>query len=236
MQIDVQHRPAYALATVLLETGEAVIAEGGAMVSKDTHITIATSATSPEPRPPRYGCLPWFLRSFGDLFSNRKVYQNRFEAASYPGAVTFAPKAAGDVVVHELDEGDGLVMQSTAFLCSAASIGIDNEWGGVDKFLTSGGMFMVRATGEGLIAFSSFGYIRELLVDTSIIVDAGHVVAFEDTLGFSVRRFTNAPLQRLFGGEDYVVEFRGEGRLWIQSHNPKAYGQVIGPMLSRRVR
>lgn len=236
MQIDVQHRPAYALATVILETGESVIAEGGAMVSKDTHVTISTSATSPEAQPKRYGCLPWFFRSFGDLFRNTAVYQNKFEAAGYPGAVTFAPKAAGDVVVHELQEHTGLVLQATAFLCSAASVGLDNEWGGADAFLRGNGVFMVRAAGEGLMAFSSFGYIREIQVEESLVVDAGHVVAFEDTLSFEVRKFTNSPLQRWFGGEDYIVEFHGEGRLWIQSHNPKSYGQIIGPMLPKRVR
>ncbi|MEN0067655.1 MAG: TIGR00266 family protein [Myxococcota bacterium] len=236
MKIDVQHRPAYALATVLLDAGEAVIAEGGAMVSKDTHVTISTSATSPEPQLPRYGCLPWFFRSFGQLFRNTAIYQNKFEAASYPGSVTFAPKSPGDVVVHRLVEETGLVLQSTSFLCSASSIGLDNEWGGTEAFLRGDGMFMVRATGEGLLAFSTFGYIREIQVDEAWVVDAGHVVAFEDTLSFEVRRFARSPWFRAFGGEGFVVEFHGQGRLWLQSHNPKAYGRIIGPMLPRRRR
>ncbi|MEM6931372.1 MAG: TIGR00266 family protein [Myxococcota bacterium] len=236
MQIDVQHRPAYALATVMLDAGEACIAEGGAMVSKDTHVTIATSATSPDPRPQRYGCLPWFFRSFGDLFRSRAVFHNKFEAASYAGAVTFAPKAPGDIVVQYLDESTGLVLQSTAFLCSASTVGLDNEWGGTEAFLRGDGMLMVRANGEGLMAFSSFGYIREIQVDQAWEVDAGHVVAFEDSLSFEVRRHRGGLLQRWFGGEDWVVEFHGQGRVWLQSHNPKAYGRIIGPMLPKRRR
>jgi uncharacterized protein (TIGR00266 family) len=236
VQIDVQHRPAYALATVMLDTGEACIAEGGAMVSKDTHVTITTAATSPDPRPQRYGCLPWLFRSVGDLFRRRAVYHNRFEASGYAGSVTFAPRAPGDVVVHRLDETGGLVLQTNAFLCGASTVGLDNEWGGTEAFLRGDGMLMVRANGEGLLAFSSFGYLREIRVEQAWVVDASHVVAFEDSLSFEVRRHGGGLLQRWFSGEDWVVEFHGEGRVWLQSHNPKAYGRMVGPMLPKRRR
>jgi len=236
VQIDVQHRPAYALATVLLDAGEACIAEGGAMVSKDTHVTITTSSTSPDPRPQRYGCLPWFFRSFGDLFRRRATYHNKFEAANHAGSVTFAPHSPGDIIVHRLVETTGLVVQAGAFLCGASTVGLDNEWGGTEAFLRGDGMFMVRANGEGLLAFASFGYIREIQVDDAWVVDASHVVAFEDSLSFEVRRHRGGLMQRWFGGESYVVELHGQGRVWLQSHDPKAYGRIIGPMLPRRRR
>ena len=44
MKIDIEHRPAYALAIVHLEANEVVVAEGGAMVSMDTHLKCETSA------------------------------------------------------------------------------------------------------------------------------------------------------------------------------------------------
>ena len=40
MQINVQHRPAYALGVVDLEAGEAVQAETGAMVSMSTNLSV----------------------------------------------------------------------------------------------------------------------------------------------------------------------------------------------------
>ena len=44
MRIDVHHRPAYAMAEVHLDAGETVVAEGGSMVSMDSHVTMDTSA------------------------------------------------------------------------------------------------------------------------------------------------------------------------------------------------
>ena len=44
MNIEIHHRPSYALAAVDLEPGETVVAESGAMISMDSHIRIETSA------------------------------------------------------------------------------------------------------------------------------------------------------------------------------------------------
>ncbi|MBX2800921.1 MAG: TIGR00266 family protein [Myxococcales bacterium] len=237
MRIEVSHRPAYALATALLEPGEAVVAEGGAMVSMDTAVTISThKVASREPAARRRGCLGAIFGGFRRMLGGESFYQNRFVATGSAGAVTFAPKTAGDIEVYELGEQCGLIMQSAAFLCSAETVGVDANFGGAKAFLAGEGLYMLRASGEGLVAFNSFGAIQEMQIEDHYVVDSGHIVAFEDSLDYDVRPFSRGLIKAIFGGEALVCEFSGQGRVWIQSRNPKSFGQTLAPLLPKRRR
>ncbi len=235
MRIDVHHRPAYALATVFLDADEAVVAEAAAMVSMDTHVTIQTHAIPGRRKPvERSGCLGGLWRWISHLSGGSSFYQNRFLAPGTPATVTFAPKVTGDIVVYPLKEDTGLVMQSSAFLCSATSVGVNASWGAARTFLAGDGMLMLRAEGHGELAFTSFGAVREVDVGDGLIVDSGHIVAFEDTLSFQIRPFAEGWTKAVFGGESLICEFSGRGRLWLQSRNTVSYGAQIGPLLPRR--
>ncbi len=234
MTIDVHHRPAYALATVTLQPDETVVAEAAAMVSMDTHVTIRTSAVAGRGSRRRRGCLGGLWGGLSRLAGGESLYQNRFLAPGRSATVTFAPKVTGDIVVYELAKEIGLMLQSTSFLCSADTVGIDSEWGGARTFLAGEGLFMLRAEGQGPMAFTSFGAIQELQVDEGYIVDTGHVVAFEDTLSFQIRPFARGRAKAFFGGESLICEFSGQGRVWVQSRNAVSYGAQIGPQLPPR--
>ncbi len=228
MRFDIQHRPAYALAIVHLEPGETVIAEGGAMVSMDTHVQMQTSAAAPG-----QGLLSGLLSGLKRVVAGESFFQNRF-TASAPGQVTFAPTHVGDIVVHELPAQGVLYLQSSAFVCSADTIKIDAKWGGARTFFGGEGLVMLKATGHGPIAFNSFGGVRPVDVEGEFIVDTGHIVAFESSLNFTISRFGGGWKSFIFGGEGLVCRFKGTGRLWIQTRNPQEYGKAIGPKLPMR--
>jgi uncharacterized protein (AIM24 family) len=93
---------------------------------------------------------------------------------------------------------------------------------------------MLKSSGHGPIAFNSFGGVKAVDVDGKFTVDTGHIVAFESSLTFDVRRFAGGWKQFLFGGEGLVCTFSGKGRLWIQTRNPQEYGKALGPLLPMR--
>lgn len=229
MRIDVQHRPAYALAIVHLDAGETVVGEAGAMVSMDTHLKMETTAASK----PDQGMMGALFSGLKRLVAGESFFQNRFTAATTPGEVTFAPTLVGDIATYELS-GGALMLQSTAYLCSAPTVTVDTKWGGAKSFFGGEGLIMLKASGTGLIAFNSFGAIKAIEVDGEFTVDTGHIVAFEDSLKFNVVRFGDGLKSFLFGGEGLVCKFRGKGRLYIQTRNPQAFGGVIGPLLPSR--
>ena len=228
MQIQIHHRPSYAMAEVQLAAGETVIAEGGAMVSQDTHIEIKTSAAKKGE-----GKLKGLMSGLKRMVAGESFFQNRFTAVGAPGHVTFAPTYQGDVMTHELSQGT-LFLQSTAFLCSGTGIEVDTKWGGAKTFFGGEGLVMLKATGSGPIVFNSFGAIKEIMVDGEFIVDTGHIVAFEDSINFTVNKFGGGWKSFIFGGEGLVCTFSGRGRLWIQTRNATGFGQEVGGKLPPR--
>ncbi len=229
MKFEIHHRPSYALAVVDLEVGETVVAEGGALVSRDASISMETRAGAEKGGGMRKGLLSGLKR----MVAGESFFQNRF-TASAPGHVTFAPTHVGDIAVYELAAADDLYLQSTAFLCSADGIKVDTKWGGAKTFFGGEGLIMLKATGQGPIAFNAFGGIKVIDVDGTFTVDTGHIVAFESSLTFSVKKFGGGWKQFIFGGEGLVCTFSGTGRLWLQTRNPQEFGKTIGPKLPMR--
>jgi uncharacterized protein (TIGR00266 family) len=228
MQIEVRHRPAYALAVVKLEAGETVVAESGALVSRDTHVQIETSAGSKD-----QGLVAGLFSGLKRMVAGESFFQNRYTAQAQQGEVTFAPSLVGDIDTHELT-GGAMFLQSTAYLCSPPSVTVDASWGGARSFFGGEGFVLLKASGTGPIAFNAFGAMKAIDVDGDFIVDTGHIVAFEETLQFKVNRFGGGWKAFIFGGEGLVCRFSGKGRLWIQTRNPVEFGNTLGPMLPMR--
>lgn len=228
MKFEIQHRPAYALALVHLEADEVVVAESGAMVSMDTHVKLETSAAKKEE-----GLVKGLFSGLKRMVAGESFFQNRYSSTGAPGTVTFAPTHVGDIVVYELQE-QALMLQSRAYLCSADGVDVDAKWGGARTFFGGEGLVMLKATGAGPLAFNSFGGVKEIAVDGEYVVDTGHIVAFEESLTFRVTKFGGGLKSFIFGGEGLVCNFSGTGRLWIQTRNPQAFGEVIGSKLPMR--
>jgi uncharacterized protein (AIM24 family) len=68
------------------------------------------------------------------------------------------------------------------------------------------------------------------------VVDTGHLVAWEDTLQYSVGTSASGWIGSFLSGEGLVCHFRGNGALWIQTRNPAAYGSALGRLLPARSR
>jgi uncharacterized protein (TIGR00266 family) len=92
----------------------------------------------------------------------------------------------------------------------------------------------VKASGHGTVIFNSFGAIYKLEVDGEHIVDTGHIVAFEETLGFTLTKAGKSWTSSVLGGEGLVCKFKGKGIVWVQSHNSSSFGSTLGPQLKPR--
>jgi len=92
------------------------------------------------------------------------------------------------------------------------------------------GLFLLSATGAGDLFINAYGGIREIDLNGSFIVDTGHIVAFEDSLTFNVKK-VGSWKSTLFSGEGLVCEFSGKGKLWIQTRNLSALVAWLRPML-----
>lgn len=225
MNVDIEHGPGAAAARVTLGPGEACTAEGGAMIAMSDDMAIQTTT-----RQKKGGGL---LRGAKRLLGGESFFINNFTAGSRGGEVWLATTLAGDMMQYEL-KGETLIVQSGSWVASDPGVEIDVGWQGFKSLLAGEGIFWLQLKGSGKVILSSFGAIYPIEVDGETIVDSGHIVAFNETLDFSLTKAGSSWVSSFLGGEGLVCKFKGRGTVWCQSHNPSAFGRVVGPLLRPR--
>jgi len=221
MNHEILYGPSYSLARVRLEAGEEINAEAGAMVSMSSGIEMQTSAKG--------GLLSGLKRS---LLGGESFFINTFAAAA-PGEVTFAPPLPGDIMHIELTSV-ALMVQSTSYLASTPGLTVDTKWAGAKGFFAKEGLFLLKVSGRGHLFVSSYGAIHEvpLAAGESYTLDNGHMVAFDESVNYNVRR-VGGMKSTLFSGEGLVCTFTGPGRVFLQTRSEDAFLSWLIPHLPK---
>jgi uncharacterized protein (TIGR00266 family) len=224
MEIDIQHRPSATVARCVLQAGDSMTAESGGLMALKGPIQMTTTTHQ---------------KKGGGIFSGLKrmlsaqsFFINRFDAQG-PSEVWLATALPGDIRVHPLN-GEKIVLAGGNWVASDSGVHIDLEWQGLKSFFSGENLFWVKASGHGNVLLNSFGFIYEVPVDGSYIVDTGHIVAFEETLSFNISKASAGWIESYFSGEGFVCQFKGKGKVWCQSHNPLSYGHELTPFLTPR--
>ncbi len=205
MDFKVEFKGSYSILFVDLEPGESVRGETGSMVSMEGDVEIQTSTG---------GIFKALKRA---VLGGESFFMNTFKANS-KAKLAFAPMLPGDIEVVDLS--GTIFVQSSSYLASEVDLDIDTKFGGFKTFFAGEGFFLLKISGFGKLALSSFGaiYSKQLDVGEKMIIDTGHVVAFEESIDYKVRTFGKLK-SFLFGGEGLIVEFTGPGRVYIQTRN-----------------
>lgn len=222
MQYDIRYGPSYALGIIYLEAGEPIQAETGAMVSMADTIKMQTGM--------RGGIMAGLRRS---VLGGESFFINTFTAEA-PGELTVAPALPGDIIAVEMG-GQALLVQSGSFLAVTPGINVDTKWGGGRSFFSSEGFSLPRCTGTGVIFLSSYGAIHrvDLAPGQRQVVNTGHMVAFDESVGYEVGR-AGGWKTTIAGGEGLVVRAQGPGRFFLQTRNPRSFIDWIIPKLPSR--
>jgi len=222
MQVKIEYRPSYSLAVVTLNPGETIQAEAGAMVSMSPGITLETKAAG--------GLIASLKRS---VLGGESFFMNTFRAPSGGGEITLAPTLPGDMVVREM-RGETLLVQSGSYVASSEGINVDTTWGGARTFFAREGLILLKVSGTGTLLLSSYGAIHEmdLAPGQSYTVDTGHLVAFDEGVGFKVRR-VGGLRSTLFSGEGLVVDLTGPGKVFMQTRSEDDFLSWLIPKLPK---
>lgn len=226
MQTEITHGPGYAAAKVNLNEGESFTAEAGTMIAMSGGMDIETTTHKKSSG--------GIWKAAKRLVAGESFFLNHYTSRQQDAHVWLAATLPGDILVHSLEENDNLVVQGGSFLASESGIEVDLGWQGMKSLFSGEGLFWLHITGRGKVLLNSFGAIYPVDVDGEYVVDTGHIVAFEDTLDFSLSKAGSSWIGSFLGGEGLVCRFKGKGRLWCQSHNPPSFGRILGPMLKPR--
>jgi uncharacterized protein (TIGR00266 family) len=220
MRTDIQFSPAYAMATIHLDPGEAVQAEAGAMMAMTPGIDIKTSTQG--------GMLKGLKRS---VLGGESFFLNTFTASQSGDHVVVAPALPGDVITWSLT-GNTVYLQSGSYLAAPGSIDVDSKWGGSKTFFSKEGLFMLKCSGVGDLVVSSYGAIQaiDLAPGQTYVVDTGHMVGWDEGVSYDVHKVGNWK-STMLGGEGLVVRLTGPGRIYIQSRSPENFLEWLVPKL-----
>jgi len=229
VQINILYKPSQSLAQVWLGPGESVIAESGAMVGMTPNVVLQTQSG---------GLMSGLKRIFG----GESFFRNTFTAHTSQGEVLFATPLCGDMVVVDVGQpgspgapsGRQWCIQNSAYVACSPTVQVSTKSGGFKGFFSGAGFFVLESSGHGQLILGSFGAVEPLHVDGSMVIDTGHVIAWESTLTYQVGKSGSGWISSFLSGEGLVCTFQGQGIVYIQSRNASEYGQAIGAMLPAR--
>ncbi|MFP6764099.1 MAG: TIGR00266 family protein [Planctomycetaceae bacterium] len=205
MEAETRNRPAFANIKVDLDSGDRIIAESDAMASMSSSIEMKTRWNG--------GCLGAFARK---LFGGETLFVNEFTTASQ-GELVITQPLPGDIECIEL-KGQTLFLQPGAFLACEPSVNLGLGWAGFASFIGKEGLFRLKVSGHGRVWFGAYGGIFTREIDSEYIVDTGHLVAYEPTVGVRLG-MAGGIFSSFFGGEGLVTRVTGPGRIYMQSRS-----------------
>jgi uncharacterized protein (TIGR00266 family) len=219
MNVEISAAPAFAFGDIVLPPGGAVRVEAGAMAMTRGDITMATSTQG------------GFMKGLRRTLGGESFFVNDFSTRS-GGVVGVAAALPGDLTLVTLDGAVTLLVQSGSWIASDPSIDVDSSWGGGKSFFSGEGLILLRCSGRGDLLLSSYGAIRStaLAPGEVLTLDTGHVVAFDDTVRYQVRK-AGSWKSTLLGGEGLVTDFTGPGRVWLQTRSSSDLVSWIGSHL-----
>jgi len=225
MDAQISHQPDSAIARVTLGAGEELVAEAGCMIAMSGYINASTTL--------RQGKGGGILGGLKRMVAGESLFLSVFRSPTAGGEVFLAPKLMGDILLYQMT-ATGLVVQATSYLASESSVDINLGFQGFKSLFSGESIFWLDISGYGSLMLTSFGAIYEVPVNGEYIVDTGHIVAFEKSLNFDITKAGSSWVGAFLGGEGLVCRFKGQGRVFCQTHNPGAFGQSVGSKLPPR--
>lgn len=222
MNIELLHQPDSAIARIVLSAGEELVAEAGSMVAMSGSIDASTTL--------RQGKGGGIFGALQRSIAGESLFLSVFRSRRSGGEIYIAPHTLGDILIYELS-GQELVVQSTSYLASETNVDIVLGFQGFKSLFSGESIFWLTVSGSGAVLLNSFGAIYEVNVDGTYIVDTGHIVAFEKSLNFEISKMGASWIGAFLGGEGLVCRFKGRGKVYCQTHNPGAFGQLVGSRL-----
>lgn len=169
------------------------------------------------------------------ISSGESMFISEATGASNNALIGVAPGVTG--CIRHLEVGARQYRLNTgAFLACDAGVQyhmVAQKGMGKALFGGTGGFFIMETSGSGNLFVNAFGDMMEMEVrpDHPLIIDNGHVVAWDATLDYQIRVASGAIGFK--SGEGLVNEFHGSGKVLIQTRNIKSLADTLTPYLPK---
>ena len=233
MNVKIDTEGAFGSALIILEPGEKFVSEAGAMYRASANIDIDVESRKKKDE----GMWGAFKSGIKAMFAGESFFLSSYTPNDgQSGEVGLAPTHQGEVRSVKVGS-DVWICSGGSYLGSSGGITLDTQYQGLTKGMFSKeGLVFVKASGEGDLLVNGFGRISSVDVSGGITIDNGHLIAFTEGLEYTISKAGSGWISSMMSGEGLVMNFRGQGKVLVQSHDPSRLGGVLGPLLPPRER
>ena len=195
--------------TCKLNKGESVITENGGMSWMSKGLKMDTNTNG------------GFLKGLGRALSGESIFMNVYTAEEDGAEIAFASSFPGRILEFDLAQGQTIIAQKKAFLCSESSVKLSMHF---QKKLGAGlfggeGFIMQKIEGPGKVFLEIDGDVVEKSLQEGEVlkVDNGYVAAMESTVNMNIE--TVKGFKNIFlGGEGlFLTTLTGPGKIYLQT-------------------
>ncbi|MCP5050518.1 MAG: TIGR00266 family protein [bacterium] len=223
MDFKIEQGPVFTILRISFKQGEQFRAEAGAMVSMSPTLKLEAKSSG-----------KGFMGTIKAAVGGEDLFASLFTAESGDGELVLAPGMLGDIMRMDM-AGNTIYTEGGAYL--AGSTGLDISTKGSFKAMVSGeGLFLQKISGNGPVFLNSYGAIIEktLAPGETYIVDTNHIVAFEESVQYRIRKAAKGIFSSLASGEGFTCEYSGPGKIWYQTRALQAFAQSIEKFMHKR--
>ncbi len=223
---------------IVLDPGEAAVAEAGAFFYMDAGIRMETIFGDGSGQAQQQGFFGKLAAGAKRVLTGESLFMTMFgNGAQERQKVSFAAPYPGKIIPIDLRQHGGtLLCQKDAFLCAAKGISVGIAW---NKKLGAGlfggeGFILQKLEGHGLAFIHAGGTVvaKELKAGETLRLDTGCLVAFEPRVSYDIQ-YVGGVKTALFGGEGvFFATLTGPGQVWLQS---LPFSRLAGRMLAAAV-
>lgn len=207
MNIKIEGKPVFTYLVVELEPGETIVTESDAMSSMSAELDMVAKFNG-----------GFFGSIIKKIFGGESLFINHFtNNTDKKLSIHLTQATPGDMHLKELN-GESYCLQRGAYIASESSIKVGVKWAGIGSLLGGEGLFKLQVSGKGKVIFGAYGGILEKEIQDELIVDSGHLVAYEPTMKLKPQ-LSGGLFSSIFGGEGLVTRVQGKGKIYIQTRN-----------------
>ena len=222
MEYGISDSNAFPVLKVRLEKGERFISEPGAMVYMKGVRLISSL---------KGGVFSVLKRKF---FGKEDIFWNVLECVDEKGEFCLSPFYLGGIAEVGIFNNE-IYAKPGSFLGAFVeyeTFKLEGEVSNLPTFFAFKDISFLKLKGNGMVFLSGLGGIDEIVLDDDeIVVDTGHVLAYEGSLDMKIRSV--GPVRSfLFSREGFVCLFRGSGKIWIHNRNDAEFIAYVDRMLA----
>ena len=209
-----------------LKAGEQVITENGGMCWMTEGLRMETSTNG------------GFLKGLGRSLAGESMFMNTYTAERDGAEITFASSFPGRILEFDLRQGECIIAQKRAFLCSEKSVNLSTHF---QKKLGAGffggeGFIMQKIEGPGKVFLEIDGDVveKQLAAGETLKVDNGYVAAMDASVAMDIETVKGVK-NILLGGEGlFLTTVKGPGKVYLQTMPVSNLASLIAPMVGPR--